>query len=118
MAAITVTRTVDEFRTALRVLNGLKTYGLGDNRTPPEGVAGLNIAGKALLEAPGGRDLVASWAEVFDDTIKLVNKFNEDDLDRLPKPSDDDIAEVERAVLGAVEALVQRVNRLADRMHR
>ncbi len=108
------TREQHELDQAVAFLDQLLAFGDGSLEMPPM-VTGLTPAGVLLLEQPGGRDIVATWAEVFRDTIDLVKQFHTDNMQRPRPPSPEEIDKVESVARGTIQALVERVNRLAQR---
>jgi hypothetical protein len=115
VAMAVATKVERELDDAVSLIDRLVAFGSGGPDHVVSDVPNLTQAGARLLEAPGGRAIVATWSSVFNDTIALVHRFRDTDMHQDPRPTDRELEEAVSAAAGTVEALVKRLNRLAQR---
>jgi hypothetical protein len=113
MSTQTASKAKLDFDRALDALNALADYANQVREKPPTNVPGMTARAAELLARPGGRDVAKTWALIFKDTIRLANKFKDEDLAATPEPDDKEIARVTQAILKTTAALTDRLDGLA-----
>lgn len=103
----------EHFIRTLSLINTLRDYGTSTDADAPPRFEGLRSDAHRILSDPEvGRPLVYSWALVFADTVRLLNRFREEDL--RTGASEKELQRVQHTADQALAALAGRLNQLAE----